>query len=120
MFTTDETIHKVSGLTAAQIALAKAFLKGAVYCWLKNRPDEVFALRDLFGGENTDWTGTPLHDVWMKHKTSGKDREDAYRQAAIDAGWLLKAVLAEDKTRQFKVTKSGLANGYVWVREPQS
>lgn len=118
MFIQKETVHKVSGLTTEQTQLAKAFLKGAVYCWLKNRKNEVFALRDLFGGENTNWSGTPLQCIWEKQKNKGKTNDEAYEQAAVDVGWLLKAVLAEDTTRTFKKVKLGLTNGYVLV-QPQ-
>ena len=38
-----------------------SFLQGAVYCWCKNFNDKEFALRDLMGGENFEWTGTPLY-----------------------------------------------------------
>ena len=115
MFTTDETIHRVRGLTDVQTQLTKAFLKGAMYNWLKYHHDDenpVFAVRDLVGG---DWSDTPLHDVWLKHNNQGKNNDEAFTQAAIDVGWLLKAVLAEDTERKFEVTKSGLTNGYRFV-----
>ena len=38
----------------------RAFLQGAVYCWCKNRKDDWFAARDLLGGNNYYWQGTPL------------------------------------------------------------
>ena len=115
MFTTDETIYRVHGLTDIQIQLAKAFLKGAMYSWLKyhhNDENAVVAVRDLVGG---NWADTPLQNVWLKHKNQGKNNDEAFTQAAIDAGWLLKSVLAENTERKFEVTKSGLTNGYRFV-----
>ncbi|MDO4776693.1 MAG: hypothetical protein Q4A06_04450 [Cardiobacteriaceae bacterium] len=116
MFLHEETIYKVRGLNEREILLAKAFIKGAVYCWLKNRENEPFSLRDLFGGTNAVWTGTPLEDLWWKHSNEGKSDEEAFDQAAQDAGWLLKAVLAEDTKRIFDKKKNGQVNSYSWVR----
>ena len=53
-------IRDVTVLDEDELKLARAFMQGAVYCWIKNRRDEAFAVRDLVGGENRDWNGTPL------------------------------------------------------------
>ena len=54
------TYKSVNGFTDEQLNLMRAFLQGAVYCWCKNRKDEWFAARDLLGGDNYYWQGTPL------------------------------------------------------------
>jgi len=81
---------------------------------VKNRSGEQFAARDLVGGENFEWEGTPLVVLYQKHIDLGKTDEAAISDAAKDLGWLLKAVLHEDK-RHFEVGKSGLTAGYRWV-----
>lgn len=116
MFISDEEIRDVHKLDKKDKELAKAFIKGAVYSWLNSHGETVFAIRDLFGKDNTDWTGTPLECIWHKNKNAGKNDEEAYEQSAKDAGWLLKAVLSEDTIRRFRVTKHGLSNGYSWVK----
>lgn len=106
----NRTVH---GITAEQTEGIHNFLQGAVYCWVKNRPDEQFALRDLVGGENFEWEGTPLYCLYEKHRLKGKTESEAITGAAKDAGWLLKSVVSDDK-RTFIPGNAGLANGYRW------
>jgi len=106
-------IRAVHDITTEEIEGIRNFIQGAVYCWVKNRPDEQFALRDLVGGENFEWAGTPLYCLYEKHIQKGKSEEDAITRAAIDAGWLLKSVVNDDK-RNFIPGVAGLANGYRW------
>ncbi|WP_373778143.1 hypothetical protein [Glaesserella sp.] len=116
MLINNKTIHDVHDLEVKEKREAKIFIRGAVYCWLNTHGEDVFAVRDLFGKDNTDWTGTPLECVWNKNKRAGKNNDEAFEQSAKDVGWLLKAVLEEDRL-EFKVTKSGLTNGYSWIRK---
>ena len=109
-------VRDVLGLDLIEKNLIKAFLQGAVYCWIKNRKGEEFAARDLVGGENADWRGTPLQVLYVKHIKQAKDHEAAMESAARDLGWLLKSVLAEDK-REFATGKSGMVNAYRWMSE---
>jgi hypothetical protein len=108
------TLRNVTGLTEDQLVRARDFLHGAVYCWVKNRSGEQFALRDLMGGENFEWLGTPLYPLFEKHSSRGKDDDTAIAEAAKDAGWLLKTVLSEDR-RTFTQGDAGMANGFRWV-----
>lgn len=116
VFTCETEIRDVYEIDEAEKLLIHEFLRGAVYCWIKNLPDKSFALRDLVGGENTDWDRTPLAHVYGKHRRKGKNVDEAFKDAAKDAGWLLKAVLSEDK-RIFTVEKSGMVNAYRWIGE---
>jgi len=104
-------VRAVRGITDEEIEGIRNFLQGAVYCWVKNRPNEQFALRSLVGGENFEWQGTPLYCLYEKHIQQGKTEDDAITAAAKDAGWLLKAVVSNDK-RTFIPGDAGLANGY--------
>lgn len=110
----DSELRDVYGISDTEKTLVKAFMQGAIYCWIKNRKEEAFAVRDLMGGENFDWSGTPLQVLYDKHASAGKDDESACEAAAKDLGWLVKAVLAEDK-RTFVAGKAGLVNSYYWV-----
>jgi hypothetical protein len=106
-------LRDVYGISDVERDLIKAFMQGAVYCWVKNRRDEWFAVRDLMGGENFDWNGTPLQVLFNKHIELGKDEEAAIKAAGIDLGWLVKTVLDEDR-RTFDVIKEELVNKYRW------
>lgn len=103
----DKSYGRVRTITAKlspeELDLAKGYLQGAVHSFCKNNPGKWFSLRDLVGGENKDWGETPLQAIYdYYHITAGKTKEKAKRQAAIDAGWLLKAVLAEEENRLFE------------------
>ena len=91
--------------------LIRAFMQGAIYCWVKNRPNELFAVRDLVGGLNTNWNQTPLQVLYDRHIQAGRTEEEAFDAAAIDIGWIVKTLLAEDR-RTFQVDNSGFVNTY--------
>lgn len=103
---------KVNGITNEQRDLALSFIQGAVYCWCKNRKNECFALRDLFGGDNYSWNETALMPLYQKHVKKGS--ADPVKEAGIDAGWLLKTVLVNDK-RSFSIEKKLMVNHYKWL-----
>ena len=120
-------LRSVSGITKAQHDLIYSFLQGAVYVWCKLRPSEWFALRDLMGqGTSEDpkdvgnffWNGTPMYALWLKHKNPNDDSAEhisyAIRQAAIDAGWILKEVLAHDK-REFDTREAYKTRQYLKI-----
>ena len=97
-----------------ELTSIKSFIQGAVYCWIKNRKDEIFAARDLFGGDNYDWNGTPLIALYNKHINQGKNIDSAVDEAGKDVGWILKLVLYEDQ-RLFDTCDAGMAKGYKWL-----
>lgn len=113
--TNDSSIRDVSGITKEEKQRIRDFLQGAVYCWCKNRPDEWFSMRDLMGGENFHWEGTPLFVLYQKHDNNGKDSETAIKDAGKDSGWLLKSVIRQD-ARQFDDIKEELIRKYRLVR----
>ena len=110
-FSEDTEVRNVHGISRPELQSIADFLQGAVYCWCKNRPEEWFALRDLMGGDNTYWQGTPLMPLYDKNSPS----PDAYDLAGRDAGWLLKSVIAND-SRVFDTKKAELVRHYRWVR----
>ena len=110
----ESELRDVYGIRDADKDLIKAFMQGAVYCWIKNRMGEPFAVRDLMGGENFEWAGTPPSVLYQKHINAGKDNESAIECAAKDLGWLMKTVLSDDK-RTFEAGKAGLVANYRWI-----
>jgi len=62
------------------------------------------------GGDNFYWQGTPMLALYNKHK--GKS-SDPVKEAGKDGGWLLKAVINDDK-RLFKTKKEALIRQYKW------
>lgn len=97
-------IRDVHGISGKQKQGIIDFLQGAVYCWCKNRPDEWFSMRDLMGGDNFYWEGTPLMSLYEKHISKGKNNPEAIDRAGKDSGWLLKRVISDDK-RGFKTKR---------------
>ncbi len=127
MFQIDEDIPRAKATTAKlephKLELIKAYIKGAVYCFCKNCPDEnggslPFTASTLFGGENYYWECTPLFDLydWHVQNNSG----NAFNNAGIDLGHLLKKVIQTDERRRFTVTKVGRdTNQYRWTGSDQ-
>ena len=103
---------KVSVITNEQKMCILDFLQGAVYCWCKNRTGEEFALRDLVGGDNSNWNGTSLQCVY-----DGYHRENAataITTAGQASGRLLMRCLMQDK-RNFNLIERDV-NHYSWSK----
>lgn len=102
-------------LSSENIERIKIYLQGAVYCWCKNCKNENiepswFAARDLFGGDNYYWEGTPLYELYLWHLNN--NAEDPVNMAGRDVGNLLKEILYNDK-RSF-YTREGYTREYQW------
>ena len=110
----DGVFRDIYGISVNQKQSIKDFLQGAVYCWCKNRKNEWFSVRDLMGGENYDWKGTPLFPLWQKRADKGWDDEEAIKEAGKEVGWLLKSVLQKDQ-RNFETIKEELIRKYRWI-----
>jgi len=110
----ESELREPSGVEERDRELIRAFMQGAVYSWVKNRHDEYFAVRDLVGGLNTDWNGTPLQILYDRHIDAGKDEQEAFEAAAKDLGWIVKTLLSDDR-RIFQVEKTGLVNSYLMI-----
>jgi hypothetical protein len=109
-------VRKVRGITCDQEDAIKAFMQGAVYCWIVNRPKEWFAARNLVGGVNFDWDKTPIYVLYQKYyrQGAGKNNKDAIKAAGRDLGWLLKSVFNADK-RDFDSKYEERTNKYLWI-----
>ena len=73
-----------------------------------------FAARDLLGGANYFWEGTPMDVFYEKYIREGYSSDDAVKMAGKSAGHLLKRVLIEDRNRTYVLGDAGLANEYTW------
>lgn len=114
----EHQLREVTGISKLQIEAIKNFLQGAIYCWCKNRdPEDWFSLGELMGGENFYWQGTPLICLYTKHEENGS--ENPVNQAGIDAGWLLKTVIAND-SRLFETQKEYRKRMYRWCGEERT
>ncbi|HCL57855.1 MAG TPA: hypothetical protein DHW82_12730 [Spirochaetia bacterium] len=110
----NKKIRDVKDLNEADKIRIKDFIQGAVYCWCKNKKDEWFSVRDLFGGDNFYWNGTPLYSLYDKQLQ--KKTKDPVDEAGKDIGWLLKKVLLEDK-RVFNTKKENMIRKYLWISD---
>lgn len=107
----------VNGFTPEQNRLMKAYLQGAVYCWCKNcKNQDWFAAHDLIGGDNNDWSDTPLMLLYEYYRDGRNDHNSiqyAIDEAGKAAGRLLKELLLED-SRTFE-TREGFTREYRWT-----
>jgi len=120
----DQPANAINSLPEFGPAEVRAYIQGAVYCWCKNMPGQIFAVRDLFGGDNADWNRTPLQVIYYYWSSSYREQypelsddelhEKAAEQASKDVGWLMKSVLQDDR-REFESCDVGKAKGYKWV-----
>lgn len=95
--------------------LIDVYLQGGVYALLINATSNEFATRDIVGGENRDWEGTPLQSIYDGLvKEYSPDKKKAYDRAAIEVGYLLKEVLLKDRRDFSHVDSSDRAKHYKW------
>lgn len=120
----------IEGLSEESHQRIMDFLRGAVYGWCITRKRDWFTLKDLFGGINYRWQGTPLY---ILHEIPGSDdsaqsASSARKEggpvggasggadsAGRNAGLLLKRVLIEDERRSFRTVKDGTTRRYCWT-----
>lgn len=109
--------RNVHGFSPREIERMLDYLLGAVQVWCRDRHGEWFAARDLLGGANYYWQGTPLMRLY-EYYMEQSDVDDVYsvRQAGRAAGHLLKRVLIEDTKRIYE-TRQGFTREYRWVGE---
>ncbi len=84
-----------------------AFLQGVLYQWILEHKDKTapsFVARDLLGGFNNNWAGTPLQFLYDYYYAKTSDNTYAREQAAQDAGWALKEVIKNDPRVKFDNT----------------
>ena len=80
-------LREMQGISEAEKVRIYDFLQGAVYCWCKNRKNEWFSMRDLMGGDNFHWEGTPLIALYAKQQAAGVKDPEAIERAGRESGW---------------------------------
>ncbi len=104
---------KYSGISEIQRILAKAYIQGAVHSFCSNNKNSEISVRILFGGDNKNWSNTPLQCVYDYYKyVAGSKNPD--KQSAIDIGWLFKEVLHDDN-RNFEYVGKDTGNKYKMI-----
>lgn len=111
MLIVETEVREVRGISPESKQRIEDFLQGAIYSWCKNNEGKWFALRDLMGGDNYHWQGTPLFSLYEKHK----EKENATELAGKDAGWILKKVIKKDN-RKFDTKKEEMTRKYKWIK----
>ncbi len=106
-------IRKIHSISEAQDQEIKNYLQGAIRCHDKVAAGKWFSLRDLMGGANFDWNGTPMQALIEAYQ----GRSDAFKMTAKSAGWLLKAAIEEDPCRHYETKKEAFTRMYRWVKE---
>lgn len=91
----NQELRRVSGIKDHEEMQILNFLQGSVYSWCKNNHNNWFSIRDLMGGINNDWNGTPLYSLYLKHLNNKSP--NPIKSAGKDCGWLLKKVIINDK-----------------------
>ncbi|MDR0516266.1 MAG: hypothetical protein LBH25_04405 [Fibromonadaceae bacterium] len=115
MLLNDKTkVLDVSGITDTQKNAMLEFFKGAINSHCSKNSDEWFSARTFLGGIQNDWRGNVLQELYNKWKK--KPHKEAMKQAGIDAGKLLKKVIAEDTKRKFKSRIANRIKEYKWEK----
>lgn len=112
------TTHRagsIRGVPDADIQRMLDFLQGAVRARCADCEGLQFAARNLLGGANYFWEGTPMEVLFTKYIAEGYSTEAAIEEAGKSAGHLLKRVLIEDNNRTYRLGDAGMANGYTWL-----
>lgn len=103
-------IHAISETKAREI---KNYLQGTIRFHDKVAAGKWFSLRDLMGGANFDWNGTPMQELFEAYR----GRSDAFKVTAKSAGWLLKAAIEDDPCRRYETKKEAFTRMYRWIKE---
>ncbi len=107
--------RKYSCISETQKILAKAYIQDAVHSFCEHSKNSEISVRLLFGGENKNWTDTPLQCIYDYYKYMLCSKNPT-KQAAIDVGWLFKEVLYCD-VRVFEYVGKDTGNNYILVKE---
>ena len=112
--TPESEVRDVLGIEEDDKNRIRAFLQGAVYCLCKNQENRWFSLRDLMGGDNSNWDRTPLFALYQKQENAGLSVPAAIEQAGKEGGWLLKRIISDD-LRLFETKEEKLIRQYRWI-----
>ena len=110
MFTTSQKQRAVKHLSPSNRTAIEHYLKGAVAAWIKAKGCNPFAARDLMGGINKNWMGTPCEVLYLHHQPKGVPAI-VLKSAGQDLGWILRDVLRADR-RTFTVCRKGQTCAY--------
>ncbi len=104
-----------SWLDASEKALMINYIQQKVNNWCVQHSSESFSARTFFGGENYDWSGTPLQTLYNHFAELGED-DYAVKEAGHSLGRLLKEVIYNDE-RLFDIIEGAYVNTYILVED---
>ena len=83
-------------LNLTEETLICAFMQGAVYAWCNVHGSEPFAARNLVGGDNFYWQGTPLYPLYEHYHNLYPNDDSGYAvtQAGRALGHILKRIIS--------------------------
>lgn len=107
--------NRYSWISRTEETLICAFMQGAVYAWCNVHGSEPFAARNLVGGDNFYWQGTPLYLLYEHYHNLYPNDDSGYAvmQAGRALGHILKRVIVEDK-RTFTTEIRNQVRHYQW------
>lgn len=116
MIINEKAVHRnmLAQLPIVEIEMIKAYIQGAVHSHCNTCPDKPLSVRLLFGEDNSDWSNTPLQQVYIYHKYISR-KNDPKNEAARDIGWIFKRVLDED-VRKFECVGKDTGKIYTMIR----
>ncbi len=89
-------------MSAEQLDNIKSYIQSSVDNFCRCNRKEKFSVRILFGGENRDWNGTPLQAAFNYFQNMGFNHNESKKRAAVNVGYLLKFVLADDQKQTYE------------------
>lgn len=103
-------------LSASEIIQCKNYIESQINKYLSETNVKSFTVKDIFGYENWDWSEQHediqcIYDTWVKHYirtrskwTSDEVYTEAYKQAGISLGHLVKQVVGAMPNKTFVIS----------------
>ena len=103
-------------LSASEINNCRNYIESQINKYLSETNAKSFTVKDIFGYDKWDWSEQHkdiqcIYDAWVKHYIKARPRwtcdevyTEAYKQAAISLGYLVKQVVGYMPNRKFTIS----------------
>ena len=116
MFDVETRIFRVHGVDRAHQEEIRAYLREKLDAWCaSHHKGDDLAARDWLGGQNRDWHGTPLQELYNFYASRNRGDRYAYREAGKASGRILKGVIDRDEHHMFHLAREFRTVRYIWV-----